>query len=90
MAIQASQLVADVLHEAPATLRVFLDHRMRCIGCPIAQFHTVADACREHGLDLAQVLADLRAAVSVAPHGEERSSGAARRTAARNDDAGRL
>jgi hybrid cluster-associated redox disulfide protein len=77
MAIHASQLVADVLHEAPETLRVFLDHRMRCVGCPIASFHTVADACREHGVDPARVLADLRAAVVlVAPHGEERSEGA--------------
>jgi hybrid cluster-associated redox disulfide protein len=71
MAIHPSQLVADVLHAAPATLRVFLAHRMRCIGCPIAQFHTVADACREHSLDAAQVLADLRAAALVAPHGED-------------------
>ncbi|NVO16168.1 MAG: DUF1858 domain-containing protein [Rhodoplanes sp.] len=71
MAIQASQLVADVLHQAPETLRVFLDHRMRCIGCPIASFHTVADACREHGLDPARVLADLHAVILVAPHGED-------------------
>jgi hybrid cluster-associated redox disulfide protein len=33
------------------TIRVFLEFKMRCVGCPIACFHTVDDACREHGVD---------------------------------------
>ena len=36
---------------------------MRCIGCPIARFHTVEDVCREHG-DSKRFLADLRAAAT--------------------------
>jgi hybrid cluster-associated redox disulfide protein len=31
-----------------------------CIGCPIATFHTVDDACREHGIDRDKFLAVLR------------------------------
>jgi hybrid cluster-associated redox disulfide protein len=27
---------------------VFLDFRMRCVGCPIATFHSVDEACDEH------------------------------------------
>jgi hybrid cluster-associated redox disulfide protein len=54
-------LVDDVLRRWPATVRIFLDYRMRCIGCPIGCFHTVDDACREHGADRARFLADLRA-----------------------------
>jgi hypothetical protein len=34
---------------------------MHCVGCPIACFHTVDDACREHNVDRARFLADLRA-----------------------------
>ena len=36
---------------------------MSCVGCPIACFHTVDDACREHGTDRARFLADLRGAI---------------------------
>ncbi len=63
MSIEATQLVDDVMRRWPATIRVFLSHKMRCVGCPIACFHSVDDACREHGADRARFLADLRAAV---------------------------
>jgi hybrid cluster-associated redox disulfide protein len=35
---------------------------MSCVGCPIAGFHSVDDACREHGIDRENFLAALRAA----------------------------
>jgi hybrid cluster-associated redox disulfide protein len=59
--IQFTTLVDDIMRRWPATLRVFLDRKMHCVGCPIACFHTVDDACREHGADRARFLADLRA-----------------------------
>ena len=63
MSIEATHTVDDIMRRWPVTIRVFLIHRMRCIGCPIACFHTVEDACREHGADCRRFLADLRAAV---------------------------
>ena len=63
MSIEATHTVDDIMRRWPVTIRVFLIHRMRCIGCPIACFHTVEDACREHGADRRRFLADLRAAV---------------------------
>ena len=45
--------VDEVMRQWPATIRVFLDLRMSCVGCPIASFHTVADACREHQVAVA-------------------------------------
>jgi hybrid cluster-associated redox disulfide protein len=62
MAITADLLVDDVMQQWPATIRVFIDFRMRCIGCPIACFHTVADAAREHGVDGERLVAALRVA----------------------------
>lgn len=47
----------------PKTLAVFLARQMLCVGCPIAPFHTVIDACAEYGLDETAFRADLRAAV---------------------------
>ena len=43
--------VGEVMTTWPATVRVFLDFRLGCIGCPIGEFHSVDDACREHGID---------------------------------------
>jgi hybrid cluster-associated redox disulfide protein len=36
----------------PATVRVFLDWRLHCVGCPIADFHRLADSAVEHGYAL--------------------------------------
>lgn len=47
--------VADIMRRWPATIRVFLDGNMKCVGCPIAPFHTLMDAATEHGLSLAQL-----------------------------------
>ena len=60
MKIESDTLVDDVMRQTPATIRVFLDFRMKCVGCPIACFHTVEDACREHGIEMARFLAALQ------------------------------
>ncbi|RUM97815.1 DUF1858 domain-containing protein [Pseudaminobacter arsenicus] len=51
----------QVMREWPATIGVILGHGMLCVGCPIAAFHTVADAAREHDIPEAGLLRDLRA-----------------------------
>jgi hybrid cluster-associated redox disulfide protein len=62
--------VDEVMRLWPATIRVFLDFRMGCVGCPIATFHTVADTCGEHRVDRETFLAALRgAAASENPDG---------------------
>lgn len=65
MGIDAEALVDDVMRRWPATIRVFLDHNMGCVGCPIAAFHTVDDACREHGVNRERFLASLIAMANV-------------------------
>lgn len=51
MPISPYDFVDDVMRAMPQTIRVFLAHKMGCVGCPIATFHSVDDACREHGID---------------------------------------
>src|SRR4029079_3268030 len=58
--------VDEVMRQWPATIRIFLDFRMSCVGCPIAGFHTVEDACREHGAAPESFLSALRAAARAA------------------------
>ena len=60
MPIGFDDLVDDVMNSAPETIRVFLAFRMGCVGCPIACFHTVDDACREHSVDPDAFLEALR------------------------------
>jgi hybrid cluster-associated redox disulfide protein len=63
MSIRHDSLVDTVMQGRPATIRVFLDFKLGCVGCPIACFHTVEDACREHGIGSGDFLAALRASV---------------------------
>ena len=43
----------------PETVKVFIRHRMHCVGCPIRRFYTIEDACRVHGIVKSAFLADL-------------------------------
>jgi len=61
MPIGFDDIVGEVMTARPATIRVFLDFRMACVGCPISAFHTVDDGCKEHGVDRGKFLAALRA-----------------------------
>ena len=64
MPIGFDDLVDDVMRDAPETIRVFLQFRMGCVGCPIACFHTVDDACREHGVNRDEFLNALRSVIA--------------------------
>lgn len=52
-----------IMRETPVAIRVVLGRGMLCVGCPIASFHTVSDAAREHDLDEDQLRSDLEAAI---------------------------
>lgn len=60
----------QIMRAWPQTIPVILDNRMFCVGCPIAEFHTITDACAEHGIDEAEFTAQLDAVV-----GEEVEAG---------------
>jgi hybrid cluster-associated redox disulfide protein len=53
--------LSEIMARWPPTIRVFIDRRMHCVGCPIAPFHTVVEAAAEHGQDLTDLAADLEA-----------------------------
>ena len=66
MPIEPDDLVDEVMRSHPTTIRVFLDFKMGCVGCPIACFHTVDDACTEHRVDHGVFLRVLRDAAGSA------------------------
>jgi hybrid cluster-associated redox disulfide protein len=61
-ALTSDMTVEQVMSRWPDSVRVFLDFRMNCVGCPIAACHSVEEASREHGIDRRAVLAKLRSA----------------------------
>ena len=64
MPIGVDDFVDEVMTAKPASIRVFLDFRMGCVGCPIAAFHSVEDASREHAINGGAFLTALQAVAS--------------------------
>jgi hybrid cluster-associated redox disulfide protein len=60
--LMSDMTVDQVMNRWPASIRVFMDFRMGCVGCPIATFHSVDEASREHEIDGGAFLAALQAA----------------------------
>ena len=59
--LTASTTVADVLLKRPFAARILVNHRMHCVGCAIAPFETLAEACEIYGVSLEDLLAELNA-----------------------------
>jgi hybrid cluster-associated redox disulfide protein len=57
MSLSLYDLVDDVMRGAPDTIRVFLEHKMGCVGCPIATFHTQVSCSWAHHSELHAQLA---------------------------------
>lgn len=75
--IDSTLLVDEVMRTWPQTIRVFLGHGMKCVGCPIGVFHTVEDACAEHHVDSQGFVAALEEAATLprtAAHSDEDSA----------------
>ena len=41
-----------IIDQWPVVIPLFIEMHLLCIGCPISSFHTLDDACREHGVDI--------------------------------------
>jgi hybrid cluster-associated redox disulfide protein len=55
--------VREIMLRWPSTIGVFIDLHLHCIGCPIGVFHTLADAAHEHGIELAELVAEVSVAI---------------------------
>lgn len=57
-----SNTIAELLATHPAAARVLVDHRMHCVGCDIAPFETIADACVIYGVAVDDFFAEIHRA----------------------------
>jgi len=60
--LTASTTLAEVLLKRPLAARILVNHHMHCVGCAIAPFETLAEACEIYGVSLRGLLAGLNAA----------------------------
>ncbi len=72
--------IEALLAALPAAAPVFVARRMHCVGCEIAAFDTVADACHQYGQPITVVLQELRRAARQPGHHEEGPNGRGCRT----------
>lgn len=61
-ALTPEMSMADLMAADPRMVTLLLKRGMSCVGCCMAAFDTIADAATVHGIDLADLLAELRAA----------------------------
>jgi hybrid cluster-associated redox disulfide protein len=57
----------ELMHDWPQTRTVFFRHKMLCVGCLVAPFHTVSDACAAYDLDVDTFYDELTATISPQP-----------------------
>jgi len=57
--------VSEIMRRWPATMRLFIDEHLLCVGCPIAPFHTLTEVAREHGVDYDNLVAMVLAVTQV-------------------------
>ena len=61
--VNGSDTVADILARSPHAARLLLDRGMHCVGCAIAPFETIAEACAIYGVSLDRLLLDVVASI---------------------------
>lgn len=62
-AVNGNDSVADVLASSPLAARLLLDCGMHCVGCAIAPFETIAEACAIYGVSVERLLVDVAASI---------------------------
>lgn len=62
--ITKDMTLSEVVEKYPATIEVFLEHGMGCFGCGIAQFETIEQGAKAHGINLKRLMGALNKAVS--------------------------
>lgn len=62
--ITADCLIQEVVERYPQTVAIFVRHRLQCVGCLIAPYHTIADSAREYALPLEPLLDDFNQAIA--------------------------
>ena len=64
MTITKDTILGDILDAAPETAPLFQAIGMHCLGCPASRGESVEEACMVHGVDVAELLEKVNAAIA--------------------------
>jgi hybrid cluster-associated redox disulfide protein len=59
MAITKEMTIQEVVEKNPATIRVFMEHGLHCVGCAVARFENIEQGALAHGIDVDNLIKDL-------------------------------
>jgi len=57
--------VASLLADNPQAVKIFLQHRMACVGCSMAKFETLQDAARIYRVEPSDLAADIQSTLAL-------------------------
>ncbi|PIQ78769.1 disulfide oxidoreductase [Candidatus Peregrinibacteria bacterium CG11_big_fil_rev_8_21_14_0_20_41_10] len=57
--ITGDMIIFEVVSKYPETMEVFFDYGIHCVGCGMAMHETIEEGLKGHGMDPADILADL-------------------------------
>ena len=63
MTITGKMPIGDCVSKYPQTIKVFLKHGLHCVGCAVANFESIEQGAKAHGIDAKKLIADLNKAV---------------------------
>jgi len=64
MKIKKDMSIVEIVSKYPKTVEVFQKHGLYCVGCAAANFETLEDGAKAHGIDVKKLLKDLNDVVS--------------------------
>lgn len=64
MTITKEMGIMEVVQKYPATVDVFMNAGMGCLGCAASRFENIAQGAGAHGIDVDQLIEDLNKVVT--------------------------
>lgn len=56
-------LVSEILERWPATIAVFLNHRMACVGCGMSGFETLSSAAQIYQVQVSVLVREMQSVI---------------------------
>ena len=63
MKITKDSNLGEIASNHPETMEVFMKYGLHCIGCMAAQYETLEQGAKAHGIDVKKLVKDLNEAV---------------------------
>lgn len=60
MELDKTTKIGDLLENYPEKAQILLEAGMHCLGCPASQAETLEEACMIHGIDVDELLIELK------------------------------